>query len=142
MPSLQARDTFYECVEAAGVTYTVDAPIPAACKSARAAYDKACKASWVKHFDLLQVCGSQSGLWDVQDGQQLQGCMGTCRCMSLLVLACAAELLPTLHLPCAGQAAALPADSAFQHCQADTDRRGQPAGQGSELVNLRHRTQL
>jgi hypothetical protein len=56
---LQARDTFYECVEAAGVTYTVDAPIPAACKSARAAYDKACKASWVKHFDLLQVCESQ-----------------------------------------------------------------------------------
>ncbi|KAI3433768.1 hypothetical protein D9Q98_003574 [Chlorella vulgaris] len=50
----KARDTFYECVEAAGVTYTVDAPIPAACKSARAAYDKACKASWVKHFDLLQ----------------------------------------------------------------------------------------
>ncbi|EFN59025.1 hypothetical protein CHLNCDRAFT_137711 [Chlorella variabilis] len=50
----QARDAFYACVEAAGVTYTVDAPIPAQCSATRAAYTSACKASWVKHFDLLQ----------------------------------------------------------------------------------------
>lgn len=50
----QARDAFYKCVEDAGVTYTVETPTPAQCKAARAAYEAACKASWVKHFDLLQ----------------------------------------------------------------------------------------
>lgn len=53
-PAPQARDAFYKCVEDAGVTYTVDTPTPAQCKAARAAYEAACKASWVKHFDLLQ----------------------------------------------------------------------------------------
>ena len=61
-PPLQARDAFYACVEAAGVTYTVDAPIPAQCSATRAAYTSACKASWVKHFDLLQVC---VGFWEL-----------------------------------------------------------------------------
>lgn len=55
-PPVQARDSFFECVEAAGVTFTVDTAVPAKCKEARAAYVAACKASWVKHFDLLQVC--------------------------------------------------------------------------------------
>ena len=52
--SLQARDAFYKCVEDAGVIYTVETPTPAQCKAARAAYEAACKASWVRHFDVLQ----------------------------------------------------------------------------------------
>jgi hypothetical protein len=40
-------------VEAAGQTFTLDTPVPSQCKRERAAYEAACKASWVKHFDLL-----------------------------------------------------------------------------------------
>lgn len=50
----QARDAFYKCVEDAGVTYTVESPVPSQCQAARAAFTAACKASWVRHFDLLQ----------------------------------------------------------------------------------------
>lgn len=53
-PSLQARDAFYKCVEDAGVTYTVESPVPSQCKATRAAYEAACKRSWVRHFDVLQ----------------------------------------------------------------------------------------
>ena len=53
-PLPQARDAFYECVEAAGQTFALDTPVPSQCKRERAAYEAACKASWVKHFDLLQ----------------------------------------------------------------------------------------
>lgn len=49
----QARDAYYQCVEDAGVTFTAETPAPPACKAARAAYQAACKASWVKHFDVL-----------------------------------------------------------------------------------------
>lgn len=51
---LQARDAYYKCVEEAGVTFTAETPPPPACKAARAAYEAACKASWVRHFDVLQ----------------------------------------------------------------------------------------
>ncbi|KAL4430693.1 hypothetical protein ABPG75_005949 [Micractinium tetrahymenae] len=50
----QARDAYYKCVEDAGVTFTAETPPPPACKAARAAYEAACKASWVRHFDVLQ----------------------------------------------------------------------------------------
>lgn len=49
----QARDAFYKCVEDAGVTYTVEGPVPSKCREARAAFEAACKGSWVRHFDLL-----------------------------------------------------------------------------------------
>lgn len=35
------------------MTYTVEGAVPAACRPARAAYEAACKRSWVRHFDLL-----------------------------------------------------------------------------------------
>lgn len=50
----QARDAYYKCVEEAGVTFTTETPPPSACKAARAEYEAACKASWVRHFDVLQ----------------------------------------------------------------------------------------
>ena len=35
------------------MTFALDAPLPAQCASARAAFVGACKPSWVRHFDLL-----------------------------------------------------------------------------------------
>ncbi len=50
----QARDAYFKCVEEQGVTFTAETPPPPACKAARGAYEAACKASWVRHFDVLQ----------------------------------------------------------------------------------------
>ena len=36
------------------MVYTVEAAVPSQCRAARAAYQAACKASWVRHFDVLQ----------------------------------------------------------------------------------------
>ena len=50
----QARDEFYQCVEAAGAAFVLDSPVPSQCRQARAAYEAACKSSWVRHFDVLE----------------------------------------------------------------------------------------
>ena len=50
----QARDDFYKCVADAGVVYSLDAPIPAACAQQRQAYENSCRSSWVRHFDTSQ----------------------------------------------------------------------------------------
>lgn len=47
---LQARDAFYRCVDEAGITFTVGS-VPSQCKGQRRAYEQACRASWVQHFD-------------------------------------------------------------------------------------------
>lgn len=45
----QARDQFYQCVrEQAGLEFTPETPVPSKCKKLRAAFDKACPASWVR----------------------------------------------------------------------------------------------
>ena len=48
---LQARDEFFKCVADSGVTFTAGGPIPRHCRRLRAAFEKACKPSWVRHFD-------------------------------------------------------------------------------------------
>ena len=35
------------------MTYSLQGPVPAACRRARAAYEGACRPSWVRHFDTL-----------------------------------------------------------------------------------------
>lgn len=51
---MQARDQFYQCVAEAGIVFSIDVPIPASCAQQRQAYEKACRASWVRHFDISQ----------------------------------------------------------------------------------------
>jgi hypothetical protein len=117
---MQARDSFFECVEAAGVSFTVEAPVPAKCKEARAAYEAACKASWVKHFDLLQVCRCSG-----TPASELQTCdiVSSWLPNSCSWSVCAVWWVPTrLTSVFAGQAAALLANFALKHCQADSDR--------------------
>ena len=47
----QARDEFYACVEKSGERFAPEGPVPPACRQARAAFQRACAASWVRHFD-------------------------------------------------------------------------------------------
>eukprot|EP00873_Tetraselmis_striata_P029602 jgi/Tetstr1/449866/TSEL_036925.t1 len=49
-----ARDAFYACCEDAGAPFSADSAPPKQCRSTRKAYEAACKASWVKHFDRLK----------------------------------------------------------------------------------------
>ena len=51
---LQARDEFFKCVADAGVVFSLDGPIPKECLQHRQAYEKSCRASWVRHFDTSQ----------------------------------------------------------------------------------------
>ncbi|KAL9664726.1 hypothetical protein QQ045_020133 [Rhodiola kirilowii] len=51
-----ARDAFYACLEKESSKKpteiaTVGLLYPAECKKTRAAYEKQCRSSWVKHFD-------------------------------------------------------------------------------------------
>ena len=50
----QARDEFFKCVADAGITFSLDTPIPKACLGHRKAYESTCRASWVRHFDTSQ----------------------------------------------------------------------------------------
>jgi len=52
--TIKARDEFYKCVADAGVVFSLDGPIPKDCLKQRSAYEAACKASWVRHFDISQ----------------------------------------------------------------------------------------
>ncbi|KAL9677377.1 hypothetical protein QQ045_005606 [Rhodiola kirilowii] len=52
----KARDAFYACLEKESSKKpteiaTVGLLYPAECKKTRAAYEKQCRSSWVKHFD-------------------------------------------------------------------------------------------
>mmetsp|Transcript_17063 Transcript_17063/g.47261 ORF Transcript_17063/g.47261 Transcript_17063/m.47261 type:complete len:97 (+) Transcript_17063:131-421(+) len=50
-----ARDAFYNCVrEQGGLEWTAQHKVPSKCKAARAAFEKECLPSWVKHFDTQQ----------------------------------------------------------------------------------------
>lgn len=50
----KARDAFYACCEDAEAPFSVDTAPPKQCRSTRKAYEAACQASWVKHFDRLK----------------------------------------------------------------------------------------
>lgn len=49
---MQARDDFFQCVADAGVTFSLDTPIPSQCRRLRQEFERSCKPSWVKHFDV------------------------------------------------------------------------------------------
>ncbi|KAJ4840971.1 hypothetical protein Tsubulata_018166 [Turnera subulata] len=56
----KARDAFYACLDKqSGKKHTEIATVgllyPSECKGSRAAFEKNCRASWVKHFD-RQYC--------------------------------------------------------------------------------------
>lgn len=48
----QARDNFFQCVEDAGVSFSLETSTPRQCKSSRKAFEQLCKPSWVRHFDI------------------------------------------------------------------------------------------
>jgi len=50
----QARDAFYQCVREQGFEYAPGGAIPDRCAKARAAFERGCPLSWVRHFDALQ----------------------------------------------------------------------------------------
>jgi len=45
---VQARDQFFSCVAALGVSWSVDTPVPNHCARARKDYKEACRSSWVR----------------------------------------------------------------------------------------------
>lgn len=49
----KARDEFFSCIEASGEAFVLGGPPPASCKKQRQAFEAACKASWVQHFDKI-----------------------------------------------------------------------------------------
>ena len=50
----QARDAFYACLEQQQAPFSPGDSVPTPCRRQRAAYEKACLQSWVKHFDTLR----------------------------------------------------------------------------------------
>lgn len=49
----KARDDFYKCVEETGEPFNPETgEIPRGCRRQRKAFEQACRASWVKHFDI------------------------------------------------------------------------------------------
>ena len=51
---VQARDRFFSCVAALGISWSLDTPIPSHCVGVRKAYKEACRSSWVR----LPPCGA------------------------------------------------------------------------------------
>jgi cytochrome c oxidase assembly factor 6 len=49
----QARNAFFACIEGLGLEFALDLPVPDRCSGTRAAYEAACRDSWVTHFDTL-----------------------------------------------------------------------------------------
>lgn len=49
---LKARDAFYKCLELSGLhDWRQGDAVPSSCAKTRKAYEGACPASWVVHFD-------------------------------------------------------------------------------------------
>ena len=46
---MQARDEYFRCVAASGVSQSIGPAVPLACKEQRKAFEACCKDSWVGH---------------------------------------------------------------------------------------------
>jgi hypothetical protein len=46
---MQARDEYFRCVAASGISQSIGPAVPLACKEERKAFEACCKDSWVGH---------------------------------------------------------------------------------------------